>query len=114
MKLKPTRAELRGTLLMLTGVAITILFISGGASLWRAEYGRGALLMTIGAGLAFAFFRKWKIDLVIIGLIWVMVNAGTNTIVHPTVPGFLVTAGSGVGIVLLARYLLEKRRTGRG
>jgi hypothetical protein len=58
MKLKPTRAELRGTLLSLIGIAITILFIMGGVGLWRKEYGMGSLFLTVGGVLAFAFFRK--------------------------------------------------------
>ncbi len=114
LKIKPTRAELRGTLLSLTGIAITILFIAGVASLWRAEYGRGSLLVAVGAGLTFGFFRKWKADLVIIGLIFIGINAGLTAVFHPSVPGLLITVGSGVGVVLLVRSLAEKRRTREG
>ena|SRR5690242_5914012 len=105
MKLKPTWGELRGTLLMVTGVSITILFLAGGACLWRAEYGRGSLLVAIGAGLAFAFFRKWKADLVVVGLIFIGINAGLTVVFHPSTLGILITVGCGVGIVLLARWL---------
>jgi hypothetical protein len=95
---------------MLIGVAITILFIAAGGAFWKREYSLGMLLLAVGAVLAFAFFRKWKVDLVIIGLIWIMVNAGTIALVRPTIPGILVTAGSGVGIVLLARWKAGRHR----
>ena len=113
LKLRPTRAELRSTLLMLVGIAITILFMTGTVSLWRAEYSLGSLFLIVATGLTFAFFRKWKADLVIIGLVFTMVNAGLTAVFHPSVPGVLITAGSGVGIVFLARYLAEKRRADR-
>jgi hypothetical protein len=112
LKLRPTRAELRGTLLLLTGFAITILFLAGGASLWRAEYGRGSLLVAVGGGLTFAFFRKWKADLVIIGLIFIGINAGLTAVFHPSVPGILITVASGVGIVALGRWVAGRPRQG--
>lgn len=110
LKLKPTRTELRGTLLMLAGIAITILGLMGGASLWRREYGRGILLLAVGAGLAFAFFRKWKADLVMIGLVFIGINVGVTAMFHPTILGILITIGCGVGIALLGRLLLDNRR----
>jgi hypothetical protein len=111
MKLKPTRAELRGTLLALLGVAITILFIAGGASLWRAEYGRGSLLVAVGAALTFTFFRKWKADLVVVGLVFIGVNAGLTAVFHPSTQGILITIGCCVGIVLIVRWMAGRPRT---
>lgn len=111
MKLKPTRSELRSTLLVLLGVAITILFIMAGSAFWKREYGLASLFLAVGAALAFAFFRKWKVDLIIIGLVWVMVNAGITAAVRPTLPGILITIGSAIGIVLLGRWKAGQPRT---
>jgi hypothetical protein len=114
LKIKPTRKELLGTLRVLVGITITILFIMGGSSLWRAEYRLAGIFLALGAGLAFAFFRKWKVDLVIIGLVFIMVNTGLTAIFHPSAPGILVTVGSGVGIVLLGRWMAGRPRTPQG
>ncbi len=111
MKLKPTWPELRGTLLMLLGVAITILFIMAGGAFWKKEYGLGILFLAVGSVLAFAFFRKWKADLVVIGLIFMGINTGLTTIFHPSTPGILITVGCGVGIVLLGRWMAGRPRT---
>ena len=104
MRLKPTRAELRGTLLSLLGIAITILFIMAGRSLWKREYSLGILFSAVGGALALAFFRKWKVDLIIIGLIWVMINAGITAVARPSAAGVFITLGSAVGIALLGRW----------
>ncbi len=112
---EPTfREAFRTASLVLLGIAITILFIMGGVSLWRSEYGLGSLFLVLGAGLTFVFFRKQKTAVLMIGLIWIMMNAGVNGIVHPTALGILITLGSAAGIVLLGRWLAEKRRTRQG
>src|SRR6266849_6088557 len=98
MKLKPTRAQLRGTLLSLLGIAITILFIMAGSAFWKREYVLGSLFLAVAAGLAFAFFRKWKTDLVVIGLIFIWINTGLTSVFHPSTPGILITIGCGIGI----------------
>src|SRR5690348_6864030 len=105
MKLKPTRSELRGTLLVLLGIAITILFIMTGGAFWKKEYGLAGLFLAAGLILTFAFFRKRKVSLFMLGLIWVMVNAGVTASVRPTILGILITLGSGAGIVLLGRWM---------
>jgi len=112
LKLKPTRDELRSTLLVLIGIAITILFIMAGVSIWRAEYGHGVLFFVLGAGLTFAFFRKMKASLLMIGLIWIAVNAGLTAPFHPSALGILLTVGSWVGIVMLGRWMAGRPRQG--
>ncbi len=108
---KPTfREAIAAALLVVLGIAITILFIMGVVSVSRAEYGLGSLFLALGAGLTFAFFRKQKAGLAGIGLIWVMVNAGLTGIFHPTVLGILVTVGSGIGLVLIARWKIKNHR----
>ena len=67
----------------------------------------------MGAGLSLSFFRKWKADLAIIGLVFIMVNAGLTAIFHPSALGILITVGSGVGIVTLGRWMAGRPRQGR-
>jgi hypothetical protein len=112
LKLKPTWAELRSTLLVIIGVAITILFTMASVSIWRSEYGRGGLFLILGAALSFAFFRKIKASLLMIGFIWMMVNAGLTLLFHPSVLGALITVGSGIGIVVLGRWMAGQPRLG--
>jgi hypothetical protein len=111
MKFKPTWAELRGTLLALLGVALTILFIAAGGAFWKKEYGLGILFLAVGSALAFTVFRKWKADLVVIGLIFIGINTGLTAVFHPSTPGMLITVGCGAGIVLLVRWMAGWPRT---
>lgn len=104
LKLKPTWRELRSTLLILLAIAITILLIAGGSALWKRQYALGVLLMVVGLTLGFLFFRKWKLDLIIIGLVWIMVNAGVTVIGRPSTAGVLITLGSALGLVLVGRW----------
>jgi thiol:disulfide interchange protein len=111
MKLKPTRAELRSTLLVLLGIAITLLFIMAAGAFWKREYGLGSVFLAAGSLLTFAFFRKRKASLLMVGLVWVAVNAGVTAGVRPTIPGILVTVGSLAGIVMLARWMAGRPPT---
>ena len=107
---RPTFLQaLRAALWAVLAIAITVLFIMGGVSLSRAEYGLGSIFLALGAGLAVAFFRKNISGLLIMGLIWIAVNAGLTGIFHPTILGIFVTVGSTVGIVLLVRWKTSKR-----
>lgn len=114
MKLKPTWVELRGTLLVLLAIAITILFVGGAGALWKREYALGTLLLAVGSSMAFAFFRRWKLDLVMVGLVWIMVNAGLTAMVRPSTAGMFLTVGAALGIVLLGRWKASRDRTSQG
>ncbi len=98
-------------MLVVLGIVITVLFIMGVVSFWRGQYGWGSIFLAFVAVLTLVFFRKNKSGLIVIGLIWLMVNTGVNGIVHPTLLGVLITAGSGVGIVLLVRWMAGRART---
>jgi hypothetical protein len=104
----------RKTILLFVGFAIAILFIKGAVSLWSADYRRGILFLALGTGLTYAFFRKGKIAVVFIGLIFILVNVGLTAIFHPTVLGFFLTAGSAAALVVLGRWYAGKRRTPQG
>ncbi len=93
---------------LLVGSAIAVLFIKSGVSLWTRNYGLGVLFLALGAALAFVFFRRRKIILVVIMLAFVLVNAGLTAIFHPSVVGILLTAASGAGLYLLAVWQARK------
>jgi hypothetical protein len=95
MRLKSTRSELRATLFVLLGIAVTILLIMAGGAFWKREYSLGSMFLAVGVMLAYAFFRKRKAFLFMIGLIWVAVNAGLTGVFHPTALGILITIGLG-------------------
>jgi hypothetical protein len=111
MRLKSTRSELRATLFVLLGIAVTILLIMAGGAFWKREYSLGSMFLAVGVMLAYAFFRKRKAFLFMIGLIWVAVNAGLTGVFHPTALGILITIGAWAGIVLLARWMAGRPPT---
>jgi len=110
-KKPPFRDSFFTTMLVVLGIVITVLFIMGVVSLWRGQYGWGSLFLALVAVLTLVFFRKNKAGLIVIGLIWLMINTGVNGIVHPTPLGVFITVGSGVGIVLLVRWMAGRPRT---
>ena len=95
---------LRIAFLTLVGWAITILFIQGCVALWSRAYRPGSFYLASGAVLTIIFFRKRIVALVIVGLTFVMVNAGLTAIFHPSVAGIILTIGSFGGIYLIARW----------
>ncbi len=100
----------RSAFLILMGCAATVLFIMGGGALWEHKYSTGILLLVSGAGLTYAFFRKGKIAVVFIGLIFILVNAGLTVVFHPSLPGMLLTVASAVSLILLARWQAQRSR----
>jgi hypothetical protein len=108
-KKPPFRDSFFTAMLVVLGAFISILFIMGIVSLWRGQYGWGSLFLALVAVLTLVFFRKNKAGLIMIGLIWLMINAGVS--VHPTPLGIFITVGSGVGIALLGRWMAGRPRT---
>jgi hypothetical protein len=98
----------RIALLSFIGWTVTILFIKGGVSLWRGEYGRGGLFLTIGVGTALIFFHGRKIVFAITCLAFVLVNVGLTALFHPSVWRVLVTAGSAAGLYLIAQGITRR------
>ena len=89
---------------MVLGWAITILVIKGGVFVWAHKYRPGILLLIIGVTVAFVFFRKRIHSLVIMGLSFVLVNAGFTAVFHPTRAGILIAVGSFTALYLLVRW----------
>jgi hypothetical protein len=98
-------------MLVVLGIVASVLFIMGVVALWRGRYGWGSLFLAFVAMLTLIFFRKNKAGLIMIGLVWLMINTGVNGIVHPTPLGVFITVGSGVGIVLLGRWMAVRSRS---
>src|SRR5216684_4714635 len=103
-KKPPFRDSFFTAMLVVLGIVTSVLFITGVVVLWRGQYGRGSLFLAFVAVLTLVFFRKNKAGLIMIGLLWLMINAEVNGVVHPTPLGILITVGSGVGIALLGRW----------
>jgi hypothetical protein len=94
----------RSAFFTFVGSAIAVLFMMGGTALWERKYGPALLFWALAAGLTFGFFRKGKIAVVFIGLIFILVNAGLTDAFHPTLAGTLLTIGAALSLVLLARW----------
>jgi hypothetical protein len=98
----------RIALVMFLGAAVTILIIMGGSSLWKAEYTRGFLFLSLGVATALIFFRRRKIALAITCLGFVLVNVGLTAVFHPSAAGILVTAGSIAGLYVIAQWITKR------
>lgn len=94
----------RSAFLILVGCASTVLLIMGGTAIWQQKYRTGGLLLVLGATLIYLVFRKGKIAVVFIGLIFILVNAGLTVVFHPSLPGTVLTVGSVVSLILLSRW----------
>jgi hypothetical protein len=81
----------RETLLVLMGAGITLLLMMSGFSVYRHEYKEAAAFSLIAGLLAYFFFRKRKVLLSLIGLTFVLVNAGLNNLARPSLPGYVTT-----------------------
>jgi len=95
-------------LLVFVGAAVTVLLIMSCTRFYVREYREGILYLVLAAALAFVFFRKRKIVLAIIGLSWILVNAGLTAAFHPTVLGYAITIGSAAGFYLIARWSYKR------
>ena len=110
-KKPPFRDSFFTAMLVVLGIVTSVLFIMGVVALWRGQYGWGSLFLAFVTVFTAVFFRKNKAGLIVIGLVWLMINTGVNGVVHPTPLGVFITVGSGVGIVLLARWMAGRPRT---
>jgi len=103
------KIPLRIHFLMLTGFVIAIFFVMLSTAIWRHNFREAFLFLAIGSGLAFLFFRKRLLILVGMILVCVFVLVGMGTISkavsgRPSLPGILLTLGSGVCVYLLVRW----------
>ena len=94
----------RNLFLFFVGMGITMLFIKAVFLLPTGAYSRALMLSAVGAGVAFAFFRRRMVILAIIALSFVLVNFGMTAIFHPTLLGTLCSAGAAAGLYLIVRW----------
>lgn len=99
----------RETLLVLLGMGITLLLTISTYAIYRHAYTETVVFFLIAAILAYIFFRKRRVLLTITALTFLLVNAGLNNLVHPSVPGYLTTYGSAAGLFLLVWWRVRKR-----
>ncbi|MGC0775270.1 MAG: hypothetical protein WB543_20220 [Candidatus Acidiferrum sp.] len=103
----------RSAFLLFVGAATTVFFIMGGTALWEHKYLPGVFFLISGTALTYIFFRKGKIAVLFIGLIFILVNAGLTEVFHPSLPGAMLTVGSAVSLVLLARWQAQRSNAPR-
>jgi len=98
----------RETLLMLLAVAIAIMFLKGGAWIWQSRLYPGISLIVLGSVLTYFFFRRRFLVFLIAVLVFLIVNVGSTALFHPSVAGYLITAGAIAGLYLLIRWHTAK------
>lgn len=98
--LTPPKMTIREILLALTGAAIALALVAAGTSFQRHDYRYGALCFLLAAILAFVFFRKRKVVLVLSGLSCILAFGGLGLPFHPSFPGFVLVLGSAAALYL--------------
>ncbi len=106
MALKDLRA--REIILIFAGAAIAVLLIITGTRFYVHEFREGILFLVLAGALAFVFFRRRKLVLVISGLSWVLVNAGLTAPFHPSALGYALTFGSAAGLYFIVRWSYKR------
>jgi hypothetical protein len=99
----------RETLLVFLAAGITLLLGMFVSALWRYEYRSAIVCFALAGVLSYLFFRHRKVVLALIGLTFLLVNAGLHNMFHPSVSGYLVTYGSAGGLLLLIWWRARKR-----
>jgi hypothetical protein len=97
--------------MILTGAAITILFIMGFSGLWKHNFLEAILVLILAAGLTFIFFRERLMILAAIACGFFVVNAGFTAVFHPSAVGILLTLASIGGLVFFS-YRVGKQHPG--
>jgi hypothetical protein len=97
------RFTLRTWFMMFVGFAITILFIMSSTALWRRNFRETILFLSLGAILAFLFYRKRLTVLAAGACALIVVNGGLTAVFHPSVVGILLTVASVVGLIFFCQ-----------
>lgn len=97
----------RELLLLFLGWAVTILFIKSGVYVWNQRYRQGVLFFAFAVLLTYVFFRKRKFVFAIIVSTFLLVNVGLTALFHPTLAGYLITAGSIACLYFLFRWQVK-------
>jgi hypothetical protein len=71
--------------MMFVGFAITILFMMSSTALWRRNFRETVLFLSLGAILAFLFYRKRLALLAAVPCGWIVVNGGLTSVFHSSV-----------------------------
>ncbi len=99
----------RETLLVFLAAGITLLLSMFIYAAYKEEYRPAITYFAVAGALTYIFFRHRKVLLTIVALIFLLVNVGLNTLVRPSLLGYLITYGSAVGLCLLVWWRARKR-----
>ena len=99
----------RETLLVFLAAGVTLLLSMFASELYAHEYWPAIACFAIAGALTYVFFRHRRVLLTIVGLAFLLVNVGLHNLFHPSVPGYLVTYGSAIGLFLIVRWRARKR-----
>lgn len=106
--LTPPKMTARETLLSLTGGTIALLLVAAGTSSYKHDYRHGVLCFLVATVLAFVFFRKRKVVLVVSSLSCILALGGLGFPFHPSFPGLVLLLGSAAGLYLTIRWQYKK------
>ena len=98
----------RGAFFVFTGAVIALLLVTTATSLYHRDYRHGILLFLIASVLAFVFFRKRKIALIVTTLSSILGLGSLGFPFHPSLPGLLLLVGCAAGLYLTIRWSYKK------
>jgi branched-subunit amino acid permease len=99
----------RETLLVFLAAGIALLLSMFVSAVYRHQQWPAIVCFTLAMALMYIFFRHRKVVLTLTALSFLLVNVGLNNLFHPSVPGYLVTYGSAVGMCLIVWWRARKR-----
>lgn len=106
--LAPPKLTASEILLGLTGAAIALLLVAAGTSFYMHDYRHGVLCFVVALVLAFVFFRKRKVALVVSGLSCILALGGLGLPFHPSFAGLVLLLGSAAALYLTVRWSYKK------
>jgi hypothetical protein len=105
---EPPRFTARETLLAIIGAAIALLLVATGTSFSKHDYRHGIWCFVAALVLAFVFFRKRKVSLVITGSSCILAFGGMELPFHPSFAELALLLGSAAAVYFTVRWCYKK------